>query len=144
MYHGDRTRGQEELPRDHEERLVINYGAGGGQVQGKFPVRFSYATDDSQDTGGLSIVKLRLFSLKQSINIKTVKSSWRNLLLCRPQRFVSGLQVTRKFSSICHFLLPLFPTSLWRGDVGAPGNGVYRFLEIRLLIRMPFSYDLLR
>ena len=61
MKHGDRTHGQEELPRDHEERLVIYYGVGGGKVQGKFPVRFSYATEDSQDSGGLAIVKLRWF-----------------------------------------------------------------------------------
>ena len=35
--------------------------SGGGRVQGKFPVRFSYAKEDSRDTGGLAIVKLRLF-----------------------------------------------------------------------------------
>ena len=58
--HGDRTRGQEELPWDHEERLVIYYGIGGGKVQGKFPVRFSYAKKDSQESG-LAIVRLRLF-----------------------------------------------------------------------------------
>ena len=62
LKHGDRTHGQEELPQDHEERLVIYYGVGGGKVQGKFPVRFSYAKD-SQDSGGLAIVKLGLFSL---------------------------------------------------------------------------------
>ena len=28
---------------------------------GKFPVRLSYAEEDSQDSGGLAIVKLRLF-----------------------------------------------------------------------------------
>ena len=56
------TCGQEELPGDHEERLVIYNGVGGGKVQGKFPVRFSYAKD-SQDSGGLAIVKLGLFSL---------------------------------------------------------------------------------
>ena len=43
----DRTRGQEELPRDLEERLVIYNGVGGGKVQGKFLVRFSYAKEDS-------------------------------------------------------------------------------------------------
>ena len=32
---------------DQEQRLVIYYGAGVGQVQGKFPVRFSYAKEDS-------------------------------------------------------------------------------------------------
>ena len=56
LRHGD-TRGQEELPRDPEERLVLHYGAGGGKVQGKFPVRFSYAKDSSQVTGGLASVK---------------------------------------------------------------------------------------
>ena len=61
LKHGDRIRGQEELPRDREERLVIYYGIGGGKVQGKFPVRFSCAKEDLQDTGGLAIVKLRLF-----------------------------------------------------------------------------------
>ena len=49
------------MPQDHEETLVIYYGAGEGRVQGKFPVRFSYAKEDSQDTGGLAIVRLRLF-----------------------------------------------------------------------------------
>ena len=29
--------------------------------KGKFPMRFSYAKEDSQDTGGLAIVKLKLF-----------------------------------------------------------------------------------
>ena len=53
---GDRTHGQEELPPDQEERWE-------GKVQGKFPVRFSYAKEDSQDTGGLAIVKFGLFAL---------------------------------------------------------------------------------
>ena len=61
LKHGDRTCGQEELPWDHEERLVIYCGVGVAKVQGKFPVRFSYAKEDPQDTGGLAIVKLRWF-----------------------------------------------------------------------------------
>ena len=61
MKHRDRTRGQEELPQDHEETLVIYYGVWGSKIQGKFLVRFSYAKEDSQDTGGLGIVKLGLF-----------------------------------------------------------------------------------
>ena len=52
---------QEEVPWDQEERLVIYYGVRGSKVPGKFPVRFSYAKEDSQDTGGLAIVKLKLF-----------------------------------------------------------------------------------
>ena len=36
---------------DHEERLVLYCGVGGGKVPGKFPERFSYAKD-SQVTGG--------------------------------------------------------------------------------------------
>ena len=48
------------MPQDHEETLVIYYGAGGGEVRGEFPVRFSYAKD-SQDIGGLPTVKLGLF-----------------------------------------------------------------------------------
>lgn len=48
---GDRARGR-------EERLVLYLGAGGGQVQGKFPVRFSYAEQDSRDRG-LAVVKRR-------------------------------------------------------------------------------------
>ena len=39
----------------------IYYGVGGGRVQGKFPVRFLYGKQDSQDIGGLASVKLRLF-----------------------------------------------------------------------------------
>ena len=54
--HGDRACGQEKLPRDLEERLVIYLGVGGGKIQGKFPVRFSYAKEDSQDPGGLASV----------------------------------------------------------------------------------------
>ena len=53
MKHRNRTSGQEELPRGHEERLVTYYRVGGDKVLGKFPVRFSYAKEDSQDTGGL-------------------------------------------------------------------------------------------
>ena len=60
LKHGDRTLGQEELPQGLE-RLVIYYGPAGGKVQGKFPVRFLYAKGDSQDFGGLAIVKLGLF-----------------------------------------------------------------------------------
>ena len=43
--------------------------------------------------------------------LKTGGPSWRDLLLCLPQVFVSGRQVIRKFNFICHFLLPLFPIS---------------------------------
>ena len=60
---GTESLGQEELPQDHGERLVIYYGVGEVKVQGKFPVRFSYAKEDSQDTGGLAIVKFGLFAL---------------------------------------------------------------------------------
>ena len=48
---------------DPVERLLIYLGVGGGKVQGKFLVRFSYAKEDSQDSGGLAIVKLRWFSI---------------------------------------------------------------------------------
>ena len=47
LKHRDRTCGLEELPRDQQERLIIYYRVGGGKVQGKFPVRFSYAKEDS-------------------------------------------------------------------------------------------------
>ena len=63
MKHGDRTRGQKELLGDQEETLVLYYGVGRGKVQRKLPMRFSYAKEDSQDPGGLAIVRLRLFSL---------------------------------------------------------------------------------
>ena len=56
-----RTHGQKELPQDPEERLVIYYGVGEGKVQEKFPKGFSYAKEDSQDSGDLAIVKLRWF-----------------------------------------------------------------------------------
>ena len=39
----------------------LYHGDRGGRVQGKFPKRFSYAREDSQDIGGPAIVKLRLF-----------------------------------------------------------------------------------
>ena len=35
LKHGDRTPGQEELPRDHEEKLVLYYGVVGGLIQGE-------------------------------------------------------------------------------------------------------------
>ena len=57
---GDRTRGQEELSGDHEERLVIYRGVGGGKVRGKFPGTFSPAKG-SQGTGGLALVKTGWF-----------------------------------------------------------------------------------
>ena len=55
----NRTSGQEELPL--EERLNIDLGVWRGKVEGKFPRGFSYAKEDSQNTAGLAIVKLRLF-----------------------------------------------------------------------------------
>ena len=61
LKHEDRTHGQKELPRDSEERLIIYLGVGGGKGKGKFPKRFSYAKKESQDTGGLAIVRLRIF-----------------------------------------------------------------------------------
>ena len=48
LKHRDRTRGQEELPQDREDRLIIYYGVGEGKIQGKFPVRLSYAKEDSR------------------------------------------------------------------------------------------------
>ena len=40
LKHRDKTRGQEEPPRDHEERLIIYLVVGGGKVKGKFPKDF--------------------------------------------------------------------------------------------------------
>ena len=45
---------------DPLKRLLIHLGVGGGKVQRKFLLRFSYANEDSQDTEGLATVKLRL------------------------------------------------------------------------------------
>ena len=53
--------GQEEIPWDCKERLIMYLGVGGGEVKGKFPNGFLYAKEDSQATGGLAIVKLRPF-----------------------------------------------------------------------------------
>ena len=61
LKHGDRTHRLEELSWDSVERLVIYLGGGGGKVKEKFLERFSYAKEDSQDTGGLAIVGLMLF-----------------------------------------------------------------------------------
>ena len=60
LKHGDRAQGQEELPWDCEERLIIL--GEGGKGKGMFPKGLSHAKH-SQDTGGLDIVKLRLFLL---------------------------------------------------------------------------------
>ena len=59
--HRDRTHGQKELHWGCEEWLVTYYVAGEVKAKGKFPKRFSFAKEDSQDTGGPAIVKLRLF-----------------------------------------------------------------------------------
>ena len=47
--------------RAASDPVVIYLGVGGGKVKGKFSMGFSYAKEDSQDTGVLAIVKLRLF-----------------------------------------------------------------------------------
>ena len=57
LKHRDRIPGQEELPLDLEERLMIYLGVGGSKVQRKFPVIFSYAKKDLQGTGGLGLSK---------------------------------------------------------------------------------------
>ena len=61
LKHGDRTGGEEELSLGIMRRdWFYTMELGGGKVQGKFPVSFSY-TKDLQDVGGLAIVKLQLF-----------------------------------------------------------------------------------
>ena len=49
--------GRKSCP-DPVEILVIYLGAGGGKAKGKYPKRFSYVKEDSQDTRDLAIVKL--------------------------------------------------------------------------------------
>ena len=62
LKHGDRTGGTKSTALGlRGERLIIYSGAGGGKVKGKFPKEFSYAKENSGDTGSLAIVKLRLF-----------------------------------------------------------------------------------
>ena len=63
LKHGDSTHGQKELLWVPEERLDIYLGVGGGKVKGRFPKRFSYAKEYSQETGSLALIKLRLFFL---------------------------------------------------------------------------------
>ena len=55
--------GRKSCPGTMRRDWFYNMELGGGKVQGKFPVRFSYAKEDSQDTGGLAIVKFGLFAL---------------------------------------------------------------------------------
>ena len=55
--------GRKSCPGTMRRDWVYTMELGRGKVQGKFPVRFSYAKEDSQDIGGLASVKLRLFSL---------------------------------------------------------------------------------
>ena len=45
----------------------------------RFPKGFSYAREDSLDPGGLGVVRLRLFF--PLVKLKTVGSSWRNVIL---------------------------------------------------------------
>ena len=52
---------KKSCPRTMRRDWLYTMEFGGGKVQGKFPVRLSYAKEDSQDTGGLAVVKLRLF-----------------------------------------------------------------------------------
>ena len=47
LKHRDKTCGEKKLPWHPEERLVIYLGVGRGKVKGKFPMRFSYAKEDS-------------------------------------------------------------------------------------------------
>ena len=47
------------MPPGREDRLIVYLGVG-GKVQGKFPKGFPYAKEDSEDGGGLAVVKLGL------------------------------------------------------------------------------------
>ena len=59
---GTAPSGQEELLHQGcEEWLIIRLGVGGGKEKERCPKGLSYAKEDSQDTGDLAIVKLRLF-----------------------------------------------------------------------------------
>ena len=53
--------GRKSYPGTMRKDWVYTLEVGGGKVQGKLPVRFSYAKEDSGDIGGLAVVKLRLF-----------------------------------------------------------------------------------
>lgn len=92
LRHGDRSYGQRGLPRDCEEQLIIYYGIGGGKARGSFRKDFHA---DSQNPGGLAIVKLRWFF---PLARHSHGSSWRTVVLGLPQVFVSGLQLLRKFT----------------------------------------------
>lgn len=58
--------------------------------------------EDFHDPEGLAVVKLRLhFCLQQSVDFKTIGSSWRNARLCwLSEVFVTELQGVRKFNLI--------------------------------------------
>ena len=101
---GQNRMGRKSCPRTTGRDWLYTMELREVKVQGKFPVRFSYAKEDSQDSRSLAVVKGRLFSLQQSISIKTVGSSRRKVLLCQPQVFVNGLHVRRKFRSLPGFL----------------------------------------
>jgi len=62
LKHRVRTPGQKELHWGCEEQLIIYYGVGGGKEKRRFSKDLSYAKEDLQDSGGLAIVKLGLFS----------------------------------------------------------------------------------
>lgn len=82
----NRTPGQKELPWGCEQWL---FGIREGKDNGKFPKRLAFVKGDSQDPGGLAILKLR-HSFEDSW------CSWRNVTLCLSQGVVDGLQVVRK------------------------------------------------
>ena len=64
LKHRDRTHGLKELPWSCKDSVIISYGVGGEiKAKGRPPKVLSYAKEDSQDTGGLAITRLRWFSL---------------------------------------------------------------------------------
>ena len=60
LKHRDRIWEQEELSQDPEERLIIYLGVGEVKSRESFPRDF-HRLKKTQMTGGLAIVKLRLF-----------------------------------------------------------------------------------
>ena len=66
LMQGDRTRGQEELPTDHEERLVLYYGVGESKVQGVNIVAIDCDAGISE-VNQLNRIKLMLSVAKEKI-----------------------------------------------------------------------------
>ena len=74
-------------------------GLGGGKDKGKFPKGLSYAKEDSRGSRRPGNCRAKVvFLSSKALTWRQLGVSRRNVLLCRPQVLVNGLQVIRIFN----------------------------------------------